>query len=440
MNNILNVLSQHSDWTFAQIIIKKLKDNGFDCLLAGGCVRDAIIGRPPNDIDIATNALPDQVEKLFENTIIVGKQFGVIVVYDKQTGQQIEVTTFRKDEKYVDGRRPEKITFSTPEMDAERRDFTINALFYDIEKNEVIDYVGGVQDIKQKIIKTVGEASLRFQEDHLRLLRAFRFKAQLGFEIDSTTLIAISKHKGLIASVSSERVTDEFLKLLAGEYILEALRLEEQVGLIRFWLQSKLSDGIDSKLKFNENFIGQLDDLFKDRTKEKFKNKSPKSTTQLTEKEAVSDWQNLALFLSLYVFPESFSDFKKINLLVSQFRVSKEFQDNIVDYLKLIFFPDQFFALRFGEQLIKLKNTGYKLGLEHLENLAFKKKKEKIQSYLKEFGNIIPEPILSGKDLKAEYQGKRLGEVLHSAYLQQLENKWSSKKTILNWVISEYKN
>jgi putative nucleotidyltransferase with HDIG domain len=199
--------------TQATRIVRQLQAAGFTAFWVGGCVRDFMLGREPQDFDIATDAKPEQVEKLFQKTIPVGKKFGVIIVVEG--GQQFQVATFRAEADYQDGRRPEKIEFANAEADALRRDFTVNGLFYDPLTEKIHDWVGGEKDLRAKIIRTIGAPAERFGEDHLRLLRAVRFAAQLGFEIEPETFAAIKSLAPKIKLISAERVRDELVKLFA---------------------------------------------------------------------------------------------------------------------------------------------------------------------------------------------------------------------------------
>jgi poly(A) polymerase len=197
----------------AKEIVATLQRAGFAAFWVGGCVRDFLLGREAQDFDIATDAKPEQVEKLFRKTIPVGKKFGVIIVVEG--GQQFQVATFRAEADYQDGRRPEKIVFANAEADASRRDFTVNGLFYDPLTEKIHDWVGGEKDLRVKIIRTIGKPEERFGEDHLRMLRAVRFAAQLGFEIEPETFAAIQALAPKIKLISAERVRDELIKLFA---------------------------------------------------------------------------------------------------------------------------------------------------------------------------------------------------------------------------------
>ena len=194
-------------------IVATLQHNGFAAFWVGGCVRDFLLGREPQDFDIATDAKPEAVERLFPKTIPVGRKFGVVIVVEG--GLQFQVATFRAEADYQDGRRPEKVEFANAEADALRRDFTVNGLFYDPLTEKIHDWVGGETDLRAKIIRTIGMPVERFGEDHLRLLRAVRFAARLNFEIAPETFAAIQTLAPKIKLISAERVRDELVKLFA---------------------------------------------------------------------------------------------------------------------------------------------------------------------------------------------------------------------------------
>ncbi len=189
-------------------IIHRLHQDGHLAYLAGGSVRDFFLNRDSKDHDIATSANPTQIAKLFPGSQLVGAHFGVVIV-PASSKRWVEVATFRTDGSYGDGRRPESVSFSTPEQDAERRDFTINGLFYDPETSTLIDHVNGQSDLKAQLIRAIGEPAARFQEDHLRLLRAIRFATTLGFSIEPATWSALKQSAPLIAKISPERIRDE---------------------------------------------------------------------------------------------------------------------------------------------------------------------------------------------------------------------------------------
>ncbi len=193
-------------------IIECLQQHGFQALLAGGCVRDMLLGRPAKDYDVATDARPDDVMRLFRRTLKVGAKFGVVIVLTQ--GQQVEVATFRSEAGYEDGRHPTEVRFTSAAEDASRRDFTINGMFYDPLKEQVIDYVGGQADLEKRIIRTIGDPDERFSEDYLRMLRAIRFSTRLEFPIEPQTYAAISRNAANITRISGERIAAELEGIL----------------------------------------------------------------------------------------------------------------------------------------------------------------------------------------------------------------------------------
>jgi poly(A) polymerase/tRNA nucleotidyltransferase (CCA-adding enzyme) len=215
--------------------INTFKKNGFECYLIGGCVRDLILGYEIYDYDFATNARPEQVMKLFRRVIPTGIKHGTVTVLIRD--MEFEVTTFRSDGKYLDGRRPEKIHYTESlDEDVMRRDFTINGMAYDLAKDEVIDHVGGMEDLNNGIIRTIGDPVERFSEDGLRTFRACRFAAKLGFVIEDKTFEAISETLNISAMVSSERVREELMKLLSSGMPSVGFECMRKSGLLKLWL------------------------------------------------------------------------------------------------------------------------------------------------------------------------------------------------------------
>lgn len=211
-------------------IVRRLRAAGHSAYFNGGCVRDMVRGVEPHDYDIATSARPEEVQRLFAKTIPVGAQFGVVIVVEGE--HQFEVATFRSDAAYVDGRRPSSVRYGTPEEDAQRRDFTINAMFFDPVANELIDFVGGRQDIERRVVRTVGEPRARFSEDKLRMLRCVRFAANLGYRVDSATMAAVKEMAGQINVVSAERIRDELVKTFTRANAGRGLDLLDESGLL----------------------------------------------------------------------------------------------------------------------------------------------------------------------------------------------------------------
>jgi tRNA nucleotidyltransferase/poly(A) polymerase len=219
---------------FALEIVQKLRAAGFEALWAGGCVRDELMGLVPKDYDVATSATPDEIRDLFgrRRTLAVGAAFGVVTVLGPRAAGQIEVATFRTDAAYSDGRHPDAVTFTDAEHDAQRRDFTINGLFFDPIAEKIVDYVGGEADIERRIVRAIGDARLRLHEDRLRMLRAVRFAATFNFEIEAQTFGAIQAMAAEITSVSPERIGMEIRRMLVGSNRPRALVLLRESGLL----------------------------------------------------------------------------------------------------------------------------------------------------------------------------------------------------------------
>jgi poly(A) polymerase len=215
----------------ANSICKTLRDQGYQALLCGGCVRDLILGREPADYDVTTDATPEQVMGLFPESVAVGAQFGVVLIPRDEL--KVEVATFRSDVGYSDGRHPDAVVYSkTPQDDVRRRDFTINGLLMRPETGEILDFVGGQADLKAGVIRAIGEPDRRFTEDKLRLMRAVRFAARFGFEIDAETFQAIRKQARGIHQVSPERLRDELTKMLVEGQARLAFEMLDETWLL----------------------------------------------------------------------------------------------------------------------------------------------------------------------------------------------------------------
>jgi poly(A) polymerase len=211
-------------------IVRRLRAAGHEALYAGGCVRDALMGKKPHDFDIATSARPEQVQALFPRTVLVGAQFGVILVIED--GSEYQVATFRSDGIYKDGRHPQSVTFGSAQGDAQRRDFTVNGLFYDPIEKRVLDFVGGRKDLETRTLRAIGDPSARFAEDKLRLLRAVRFASVLDFEIEDATWSAVREGASAIHEVSAERIRDELVKIFESSGRVRGFDLLDASGLM----------------------------------------------------------------------------------------------------------------------------------------------------------------------------------------------------------------
>ncbi len=218
----------------AHNVLRRLREAGYEALWAGGCVRDQLLGRAPKDYDVATNATPEEIRALFgrRHTLAIGAAFGVVAVLGPKHLGMIEVTTFRRDAEYSDGRHPDAVIFSTPEEDAQRRDFTINGLFYDPVEDRIIDYVEGLADLERRVVRAIGDPRARFTEDKLRMVRAVRFAAGFDFAIDQETLAAIDEMADTISVVSPERVAQEMRKMLVDPSRAIAVELLRRTRLL----------------------------------------------------------------------------------------------------------------------------------------------------------------------------------------------------------------
>ncbi len=212
-------------------IIETLQKAGFTAYLAGGCVRDMLLGKIPEDFDIATSAKPEEIDNLLEKTYPIGKEFGVILT--EKNGHHFEIASFRQEGEYIDGRRPSKIDFCTAKEDASRRDFTINGIFYDPINDEIHDFVNGQKDLKEKLINFIGDAEKRINEDHLRIIRAIRFKNTLEFQYEPKTYNAIKKFAKLSSKVSGEKLRDELNKMIMSKNFIHAVNDMQNTGILK---------------------------------------------------------------------------------------------------------------------------------------------------------------------------------------------------------------
>ncbi|MDP6561200.1 MAG: CCA tRNA nucleotidyltransferase, partial [Candidatus Binatia bacterium] len=234
----------------ALYIIERLRRSGFEAYLAGGCVRDKLLGKEPKDYDIATNARPEAVQRIFPRTVPVGSQFGVVMVMLE--GESLEVATFRFDGPYLDGRHPSQVRFGSMEEDIMRRDFTINGMMYDPTRDRVIDLVEGAKDIKRRVIRAIGDARRRFEEDHLRMLRAVRIAAGLDFTIDENTLQAIQEQAAMITRIAWERIGEEITRLLTEGSARKGFDLLDATGLLPVLLpEVEATKGVEQSSDFH---------------------------------------------------------------------------------------------------------------------------------------------------------------------------------------------
>lgn len=249
----MNAPSTGSARDFSIEVVRTLKRHGYQAMWAGGCVRDMLLGRDPQDFDVATDAPPERVREIFgqKRTLAIGALFGVITVQGGRRRGQIEVATFRQDVGYSDGRRPDEVRFTSAEEDAKRRDFTINGIFFDPDAEQIYDYVGGQVDLRERLVRAIGDPNQRFDEDKLRMLRAIRFSSTFQFGLEMNTLRAIQRHAPNIAVVSAERIAVEMRKMLCSPRRVDAVLLLRDSWLFQAVLP-EIIPVIDHALRWTE--------------------------------------------------------------------------------------------------------------------------------------------------------------------------------------------
>ena len=429
----------------ARSIVERLRAKGFEALYAGGCVRDRLLGLEPHDYDVATNARPEQVESLFPRTVPVGAQFGVILVLEQ--GAEIQVATFRGDGAYLDGRHPESVVYTDAEGDARRRDFTVNGLFCNPLKDEILDFVGGRDDLKAGILRAIGNPSERFAEDKLRMLRAVRFATTLGFTIEPATWEAVKRHAPEIHAVSAERIRDEFCKILLSPNRLCGFDLLEESGLLREILpEMEPLKGCDqppdfhpegdvfvhtrlmlSLLKPEASLPLVLSVLFHDLGKPATRMVDETGRIRFNGHEGVSERMSLTILQRLR-FPN-----EVIDAVLPAVRLHMSFKD--VPNMRVATLKRMMARPTFDDELElhRVDCLGSHGMLDNHATLIAKRE---------EFSHepLIPEPLITGNDLIAMgwKPGPRFAEILQAAQTRQLEGTLSSRDQALEWLAAEF--
>ena len=425
-------------------IIQKLKDAGFLSYFAGGCVRDYLLGKEPEDFDIATTATPDEVERVFSKTIPIGKQFGVLLIVED--GDQFEVATFRSEDSYVDGRRPEKVEFTGPEEDAKRRDFTVNGLFYDPIEKKVIDFVGGVEDLKKKIVKAIGDPEKRFEEDKLRLLRAVRFAANLDFPIENSTWNAILLKAKEITKVSAERIREELVKIFTRPGAAKGYMLLSDSGLMKVILP-EIEDmkGVKQPPEYHPE-----GDVFRH--------------TFLLIEELSCPSPTLAFGALLHDIgkPPTFVERKGRPTFYEHASVGAKMTKAIMKRLRFsnddinLVCDSVFYHMKFGDvqkmrsgklkQFVSRNNFLEELELHRIDCIASHRKldnyeflNKKLEEYKKE--ELKPKAFVTGNDLieLGMKPGPKMKPILEELYVLQLEGKYKNKDEALKWAKQKIK-
>lgn len=431
--------------TTARRICARLRERGHIAYFAGGCVRDMVRGLPPKDFDIATDATPEVVQKIFPHTYAVGAHFGVVVVVESE--MNFEVATFRSDGAYLDHRHPVDVRFSSPEEDAKRRDFTINGMFFDPEKNEVIDFVGGRSDVEAKIVRAVGEPGQRFSEDRLRMLRAVRFATVLDYKIDNQTWEALQANAASINEISAERIREELVRIFLSPNRVRGWDLLSQSGLMQVILpELEAMKGCLQPEQFHPE-----GDVFE----------HTRLMLQLLP-EIVSVPLVFAVLLHDVAKPVTasvddtgrirFNEHDRIGAVMTEsimerLRFSRAEIDATVEMVRQhMVFKDvpkmrvaklkRFMARPTFEEELELHRVDCQSSHRIMDNYEFLLRKRE------EFANepIIPPPLVRGDDLieLGLKPGPKFGEILEAVETRQLEGALCNRQDALEWVKKEY--
>ena len=429
----------------AREIASRLRAKGHVAYFAGGCVRDMVRGLPAKDFDIATDATPDVVQKIFPRTYAVGAAFGVVVVVDN--GLNFEVATFRSDGAYLDHRHPVDVKFSSPEEDAKRRDFTINGMFFDPEKNEVIDFVGGKKDLAAKIVRAIGDPAARFSEDRLRMLRAVRFATVLDYKIDNATWDALVANAASINEISAERIREELLKIFLSPNRVTGWDLLDRSGLLHAVLpeldamkgclqpEQFHPEGdvfVHTRLMLellpeNVSIPLVLSVLFHDVAKPVTATVDETGRIRFNEHDRIGAAMTESIMERLRF---SRAEIDAVVEMVRQHMVFKDVPKMRVAKLK------RFMARPTFEEELELHRVDCASSHGMLDNYEFLLQKRE------EFANepIIPPPLVRGDDLIAlgMKPGPQFGEILEAVETRQLEGALKDRQQALDWVKAEY--
>jgi poly(A) polymerase len=429
----------------ARAIAARLRENGYVAYFAGGCVRDMVRGLTPKDYDIATDARPETVQKIFQRTYAVGAHFGVIIVLENDF--QFEVATFRSDEAYIDGRHPSAVHFSSPEEDAKRRDFTINGMFYDPVAEGAIDFVGGRADIDAKLVRAIGDPAQRFAEDRLRMLRAVRFAAVLDYKIDNQTWDALVANAPSINQISAERIRDELVRIFPSPNRVRGWDLLDSSGLMRailpeldrmkgvlqpeqFHPEGDVFEHTRLMLQFLPETVSVplvFAVLFHDVAK------PVTATVDETGRIRFSGHDRVGAEMTEQIMRRLRFSAAEIEATVEMVRQHMVFKDvPKMREAKL----KRFMARPTFDDELELHRVDCQGSHRMLDNYEFLVRKRG------EFANepIIPPPLVRGDDLIALglKPGPRFGEILEAAETQQLEGKLRTREEALEWVKREY--
>ena len=429
----------------ARRVAERLRERGAVAYFAGGCVRDLVRGEIPKDIDIATDARPELVQEVFSRTHAVGAHFGVIVVVEN--GFQFEVATFRSDGAYLDHRHPVDVRFSSPEEDAKRRDFTINGMFFDPEKSEVIDFVGGRADLGAKLIRAIGDAAQRFSEDRLRMLRAVRFAAVLDYKIDAHTWQALVANAGSINEISAERIREELVRIFLSPNRVRGWDLLDQSGLLCAILPEveRMKGCLQPEQFHPEGDVFQHTRLMLQSLPEKVSvplvlsvlfhdvAKPVTATVDETGRIRFNEHDRIGAEMTEAVMERLRFSRAEIEATVEMVRQHMVFKD--VPKMRIAKLK-RFMARPTFEEELELHRVDCASSHRMMDNYEFLLRKRE------EFANepIIPPPLVRGDDLIALglKPGPKFGEILEAVETRQLEGTLKDRNEALDWVKREY--
>ncbi|HWX16665.1 MAG TPA: CCA tRNA nucleotidyltransferase [Chthoniobacterales bacterium] len=429
----------------ARRIALRLRESGHVAYFAGGCVRDLVRGLAPKDFDVATDAPPEIVQKIFPHTYAVGAKFGVIVVVEN--GTNFEVATFRSDDAYVDGRRPSAIHFSSPEEDAKRRDFTINGMFLDPVANEVIDFVGGRADLEAKLVRAIGEPAQRFAEDRLRMLRAVRFAAVLDYKVDHQTWDALVANAASINEISAERIREELVRIFLSPQRVRGWDLLDSSGLMRAILpEVEAMKGCLQPEQFHpEGDVFQHTRLMLSLLPEKVSvplvysvlfhdvAKPVTATVDETGRIRFNEHDRIGAEMTEAIMGRLRFSRAEIDATVEMVRQHMVFKD--VPKMRVAKLK-RFMARPTFEDELELHRVDCASSHRMMDNYEF------LLCKREEFANepIIPPPLVRGGDLIALglKPGPRFGEILEAVETRQLEGTLRSREEALEWLKREY--
>ena len=422
-------------------IVRKLRAAGHVAYYAGGSVRDLLRGQVPKDIDVATDARPEEVQKMFSRTYAVGAHFGVIVVLEE--GFQFEVATFRSDGVYLDGRRPSEVHFATAEEDAARRDFTINGMFFDPEANEVIDFVGGRADLEARLIRAIGDPAQRFAEDRLRILRAVRFATVLGFEIEPATWDAVVADAASINEISAERIREELVRIFMSPQRVRGWDLLDASGLMRAILpEIEAMKGCDQPPQFHpEGDVFKHTRIMLELLPEEaslplvfsvlFHDIGKPTTSSVDESGRIrfNGHDRIGAEMTEAVMQRLRFSRAEIDATVEAVRQHMVFKD--VPNMRVARLKRFMARPTFADEL-ELHRVDCESSHGMMDNYDFLRRKRE------EFANepIIPPPFVRGDDLLALglKPGPKIGEILEAVETRQLEGALANREEALEWV------